>query len=75
MRFVIARAEWHGLSLEDLAMAVAGLIFAVLLAGLLGADRDPARGEERGSAPGGAERTAMENEDPGPGSPVVDADG
>lgn len=32
MNIAIARGEWHGLSLEDLFLAIAGVIFAFVLA-------------------------------------------
>lgn len=32
MTIAIARGEWHGLSLEDLFLAIAGVIFAFVLA-------------------------------------------
>jgi hypothetical protein len=36
MSFAIARGNWHGLSLEDAVLGVAGLVFAYVLTRLFG---------------------------------------
>jgi hypothetical protein len=36
MSFAIARGNWHGISLEDLFLGIAGLVFAFVLARLFG---------------------------------------
>lgn len=49
MTVVVARAQWHGLSVEDLVLGLAGLLFAVVLVKLF---RSP---HARGNAPPGDE--------------------
>jgi hypothetical protein len=43
VNIAIARGEWHGLSLEDLFLAIAGVIFAYVLARLFGNGWVPGR--------------------------------
>jgi hypothetical protein len=63
MNISVVRGEWHGLSFEDLTLAIAGLIFAYVLARLFGNGRVPGRAPRVRS-----DRTAHDQQTP----PIVD---
>ncbi|MCC6790087.1 MAG: hypothetical protein IT336_00285 [Thermomicrobiales bacterium] len=44
MDIAVARGNWHGFSLEDLFLGIAGVIFAVVLAWLFGVGRGQLNG-------------------------------
>lgn len=44
MDIAVARGNWHGFSLEDLFLGIAGVIFALVLAWLFGVGRGQLNG-------------------------------